>query len=103
MARCTRLEYPAAIMEILEVLRCHAVRSPTERGLTLKLILQVFHTALEVVCDGLHVLIEDPYGPRIGVQYRLPQSNEYHQVLHLELQVANRPSMGALIWVQCHT
>lgn len=41
---------------------------------------QVFHTALEVVCDGLHVLIEDPYGPRIGVQYRLPQSNDYHKV-----------------------
>ena len=41
---------------------------------------QIFHTALEVVCDGLHVLIEDPYGPRIGVQYRLPQSNDYHKV-----------------------
>ena len=41
---------------------------------------QVFHTALEVVCDGLHVLIEDPYGPNIGVQYRLPHSNEYHKV-----------------------
>jgi hypothetical protein len=41
---------------------------------------QVFHTALEVVCDGLHVLIDDPYGPNIGVQYRLPHSNEYHQV-----------------------
>lgn len=42
--------------------------------------LQVFHTALEVVCDGLHVLIEDPYGERIGVQYRLPNSNDYHKV-----------------------
>ena len=41
---------------------------------------QVFHTALEVVCDGLHVLIEDPYGPNIGVQYRLPHSNDYHKV-----------------------
>lgn len=42
--------------------------------------MQVFHTALEVVCDGLHVLIDDPYGPKIGVQYRKPKSNEYHQV-----------------------
>lgn len=41
---------------------------------------QVFHTALEVVCDGLHVLIDDPYGPNIGVQYRLPHSNDYHKV-----------------------
>lgn len=45
--------------------------------------LQVFHTALEVVCDGLHVLIDDPYGPKIGVQYRLPKSNEYHQVCQI--------------------
>lgn len=42
---------------------------------------QVFHTVLEVVADGLHVIIEDPYGDRISVQYRLPKSNEYHQVM----------------------
>lgn len=42
--------------------------------------MQVFHTVLEIVCDGLHVIITDPYGERISVEYRLPKSNEYIKV-----------------------
>jgi len=54
--------------------------------------MQIFHTALEVVCDGLHVLIDDPYGPNIGVQYRLPNSNDYYKVS----SSAQRPAEEAI-------
>ena len=38
-----------------------------------------YHTALEIVCDGLHILVEDPYG-NAQVTVRKPHSETYEKV-----------------------
>ena len=72
-------------------------------SLTHSLILQgsQYHTAIEIMGDGLHIIIEDPYNANT-VLVRRPHSSEYEQVLQLlNLVKLDFVLLWKCIWVAC--